>query len=146
MVERRQALKTFAVPLPLRLGLLWAATMFCYLYADFFGLFTPGRVMAMNAGILAPFGHATSGIMLGVAAMMIVPSLMVAVPLSLQPAPCRWLNIVFGLAYTGVMIVTLPGAPPFYWLFGLVEIALTLGIVALAWTWPRVAEGDGGVR
>lgn len=130
-------LEDYKVPAKLKLSALWASTMFCYVYGDFFGLFRPGKLMAMNAGNIGPLGQATPGVLVGVSLMMAVPALMVFLSLALPPLLSRWLNILLGLAYTGIMLLTMQGAQPFYVTMGAIEVALTLGIVWVAATWPR---------
>ena len=51
-------LEDFRVPVKLKLSALWSALMFCYIYADFFGLFTPGRLADMNRGSSTHSGQA----------------------------------------------------------------------------------------
>lgn len=136
---RRRTLARFAAPLELRLAGLWASTMFCYVYADLIGLWIPGRIEATMAGDLGPLGTATPGILVGVAICMAIPSVMVALSLLLPPRINRPLNLVFGALYTLMIVVTIPNAPPFYWLFGTIEIALTGTIVWQARRWPREA-------
>lgn len=138
---KRPVFEDLAVPVRLKLSALWAATMFCYVYADFFMLHEPGRLAHMNDGILAPFGPATPMMMLGVSVMMVIPSVMVFLALVLPPAAGRWANIALGAAYTVIILLTMIGAPLFYLLFGAVEVALTATIVRYGWTWPRVAAG-----
>ncbi|MES2986569.1 MAG: DUF6326 family protein [Pseudomonadota bacterium] len=133
-------LEDFKVPAKLKLSALWASTMFCYVYGDFFGLFRPGKLMAMNAGNIGPLGEATPGVLIGVSLMMAVPALMVFLSLALPPFIGRWLNLVLGLAYTGIMLLTMQGAQPFYMTMGAIEVALTLGVVWVAATWPRQAD------
>ena len=130
-------LEDFRPPVKLKLSALWAAVMFCYVYADFFGLFQPGRLGRMNQGIIAPLGPATPEVLLGVSVMMVVPSLMVFLALVLKPRIDRWANIILGSAYTIILILTAPGAPLFYLFFVIVEVALTLLIAWYAWRWPR---------
>jgi hypothetical protein len=129
-----------SVPLRHKLSTLWASVMFCFLYADFFGLFQRGRVMEMNDGIIGPLGAATPEILLAVSAMMAIPSTMVCLSLLLPPTLCRWTNIVFGLIYIAIMILTSLDAAPFYIFFAIIEIAMLLAIVALAWRWPRAVS------
>jgi uncharacterized protein DUF6326 len=136
---RRPIFEDRKVPVRLKLSALWAATMFCYVYADFFMLHEPGRLADMNAGILAPFGVPTPAIMLGVAAMMVIPSVMVFLVLVLPPPANRWLNMVLGTVYSIIILLTMIGADLFYLLFGAVEVAMTLTIVRYGWTWPRAA-------
>ena len=131
-------LEDFRAPAKLKLSALWAATMFCYVYGDFFGLFRPGKLMAMNAGKMHPLGDATPGILVAVSIMMAIPSVMVFLSLALPPVINRWLNVLLGLAYTGIMLLTMKGgAPPYYFTLGAIEIALTLGVVWVAVTWPK---------
>jgi len=127
------------VPIRFRLSALWASVMFCFIYADFFGLFMPGRIMTMNAGMIGPLGAATPPILLAVSVMMAIPSTMVALSLLLPPALCRWANIVFALLNIAIMVLTSLGAPPFYVFFAAVEIAMMLAIIFHAAKWPRVA-------
>lgn len=138
---KRPIFENLEVPVKLKLSALWAATMFCYVYADFFMLHEPGRLARMNEGILAPFGPATPVMMLGVSVMMVIPSVMVFLALVLPPAANRWANIALGAAYSIIILLTMIGAPLFYLLFGTVEVALTATIVWYGWTWPRMAAG-----
>lgn len=135
-------LEDFRAPTQLKLALLWAATMFCYVYGDYFGLYVPGTVANMERGIIGPLGQATSGVLIGVSLMMAIPALMVALSVLLPARLCRWACVVLGLAYTAIMAMTLPGSPQFYQLFGAIEMALTLGIAIVAFLWPKVAKGD----
>jgi Family of unknown function (DUF6326) len=132
----------FDSPVPIRqkLSALWASVMFCFLYADFLGLFQRGRVMEMNDGIIGPLGAATPEILLAVSAMMAIPSTMVCLSLLLPPTICRWTNIVFGLIYIAIMILTSLDAAPFYIFFAIIEIAMLFAIVVLSWRWPRASS------
>jgi len=113
--------------------------MFLYVYGDHFGLYRPGVLKAMEAGRMGPLGQATPGVLLGVSALMAVPSLMVFLSLVLPAAVCRWASIVLGLFYTAVVLATTPGAPPYYLLFSAIEVILSLALVWQAWRWPRAA-------
>lgn len=128
----------FKPPVKLKLAALWASLMFCYIYADFFGLFMPGRLARMNNGIMSPIGEATPYVLLWTSVMMAVPSLMVFAALIVRPSINRWLNIVLGLLYAAIIVLTMIGAPPFYLFFGAVEVALSLAIVWYASRWPRM--------
>jgi hypothetical protein len=132
-------LQDFNPPVKLKLSALWAALMFCYIYADFFGLFMPGRLASMNQGVMSPIGPATPHLLLGTSIMMALPSLMVFACLVMPPTINRWVNCVLGVAYGVIILATMIGAPPFYLFFGSVEVALSLGILWSALRWPRVA-------
>jgi len=124
------------VPTRLKLSALWASTLFCYIYCDYFWLFVPGELLKINEGT-GPFGTATPAILIGVSALMAVPSLMIALSLLLPLAASRWSNLVLGAVYTAVVLLSMPGSPPFYIFFSVIEIALTLTIIWIAVTWPR---------
>lgn len=120
-----------------KLSALWASLMFCYIYGDYFGLYRPGKLQAMLDGQMGPLGPVTQGVLVGTSAMLAVPGLMVFLSLVLPARVARWANIVLGLAYTAIMLMTMPGAWNFYIFMGCIEIALTLLIVWQAWTWPK---------
>lgn len=127
------------IPIRLKLSALWASMMFCYVYGDYFGLYVPGKVMAMNAGRMSSLGELTPATHVAVTVMMAIPSLMVALSLLLPPG-FRWLQIGLSITYAGIMMLTMiGGAPPFYLLLGVIEILLSLAIIWHAIRWPRVA-------
>ena len=119
-----------------KLAALWASIMFCYIYADYFGLFTPGLLATMNRGIIAPLGQASDRIMIGVSAMMAVPSVMIFLSLALPARMTKMTSMAAGLIYTAIIAVTMWSAPLFIF-YGVIEITLTLLVVWYAWTWPR---------
>jgi len=120
----------------LKLSALWASVMFLYVYGDFFGLFKPGKLAEMQAG-RTPLGATTQGILVAFAVVMAIPSAMVFLSLVLKASVARWANLLLGLAYSVIIVITLPGAWGFYLLLGCIEIALTLTVIGYAWTWPR---------
>lgn len=136
------ALEEYRPPTKVKLAALWASTMFCYAYGDYFGLFVTGALTDMNRGIMGPLGQATSGVLVGVALMMAVPSLMVALSLLLPARLCKWVSVILGIAYTAIMAVSMPGSEPFYMMLGVIEIALTLAITIIAFRWPSDVGHD----
>jgi len=133
-------LEEYRAPAKVKLAALWASTMFCYIYGDYFGLYVAGTLADMNHGIMGPLGHATPRVLIGVSLMMAVPSLMVALSLLLPARTCRLACIVLGLFYTAVMAVSLPGSEAFYKVLAAIEMALTLAITAVAVRGPREAN------
>jgi hypothetical protein len=109
-----------------KLSALWAALMFCYIYGDYFGLYVPGKLISQ-------------GSLTGTALLLALPGVMVALSLLLPPNLCRWLNVLLGMFYTAVMLITMPGAWAFYITLGVIEILLSLSISVLALRWPRAA-------
>jgi hypothetical protein len=139
MKQGSHVLVDMKVHVRIKIAALWASLMFCYIYGDFFGLFTPGKIQSMLAGNFGPLGPTTQGILVAVSILMAIPGVMVFASLVLPPRLCRWANIVLGSAYTAIMLLTMPGAWPFYIVLGVIEVALTAWIVWCAWTWPRQA-------
>lgn len=132
-------LDDYRVHTKIKLGALWASVMFCYIYADYFGLFLPGQLATMNQGLIPPLGRSTDGVMIFVSAMMTVPSLMIFLSVALPARPNRILNIVCGALYTGIIGLTMWSSAHFIF-YGVIEIALTLLVVFYAWTWPRTGQ------
>lgn len=133
----KPSLEDMEVPTKIKLAGLWAATTFCYIYGDYFELYVPGKLGGMLAGHMKPLGPVTQGMLLGTSVMMAIPSLMVFLSLVLKPALNRWANLIFGAAFTAIMLLAIQGAWTFYKFFGIVEMALTSAIVFFAWKWPR---------
>lgn len=138
--NRPQVLEAFKVNTRFKLAALWTSVMFCYLYGDFFSLFVPGRIQRLNDGHSGT-GDTTPVTILCYALMMTIPALMVFLSLALKAAVSKWLNIIFGLAFTlimGLILFTSFGEwMLFYSWMAIVEIVLTLIIVWQAVKWPR---------
>lgn len=119
-----------------KLSALWTALMFCYIYGDYFGLYVPGKLQGMLEG-KGPVGPVSESSLVGTALLLAVPGAMVLLSLLLWPRLCRWLNVVLGIFYTAIMLLTMPGAWWFYITLGLIEVVLSLSIVVYAWRWPK---------
>lgn len=126
------------VHVKLKLAGLWTSLVLCYLYGDYFGLYKPGKLQGMLDGIGVAGAPTTQGVLLGASILMAVPSVMVFLSLVLKPRANRWMNMILGVIYTVIMLVTMWGASwKFYVFLGTVEVALTATIVWYAWNWPR---------
>ena len=142
-------LDDIAIHVKVKISALWVSVMLCYIYGDYFELYTPGKLQEMLEGRMGPLGPVTQGVLLATAVLMAIPSVMVFLSLVLKPNANRRINIILGVFYTLIMLilvgflVTKPGAWKFYILLGIVEIVLTGLIVWYAWKWP---EGDGSPR
>ena len=130
-------LKAFDVPTPLKLNAAWAATVLCYIYCDYFELYAPGKLQEMLEGA-GPFGPVSQSTLVGAAALLIIPSIMVLLSVVLSPTASRLFNLIFGVIYTLLMIlIAFVTQWYFYKLFAVVEAALTATIFWIAWRWPR---------
>jgi Family of unknown function (DUF6326) len=111
--------------------------MVLYVYADILSLFRPGQIAEIESGEIGPFDVSQSSLVIA-SLIVIVPALMIALSLTLRASINRPANLAFGLLSTFVSVSNLLGESwVYYFLFGLLEIALTLTIVATAWNWPR---------
>ena len=130
-------LEDIKIPVKVKLSALWGSVMFCYIYADYFGLYVPGSLKSMLDGKMEPLGHTTQAILLGTSVMMAIPSVMIFLSLALKPSLSRWLNIIFGALYTAIILITMWGWE-FAVFFGIIEVVLTALVVWYAWRWPEM--------
>lgn len=130
-------LEELKIPVQIKLSALWASVMFCYIYGDYFGLYKPGALQEMLDGRMGPLGPTTQGVLLGTTIMMAIPSVMVFLSVALKATVNRWANILFGVIYTLIMLITMPGAWTFYVFLGVIEVVLTSLVVWYAWRWPK---------
>jgi hypothetical protein len=121
-----------------KLSALWVTLMFCYTYADILGFYAPGNLEELLAGEIAGI-QMTQGLLLASAVLMAIPSAMVFLSLALRAKANRWVNIVVGIVYMGVLGSTfLTGkSPAYYILYATVKAMLIALIVWHAYKWPR---------
>jgi len=139
MKKAGTALDDIKIHVKIKLSALWAAVMFCYLYGDHFRLFQQGELQRMLEGKMWSL-PVTQELLLGTSILMAIPGVMVFLSLALKPNLNRRVNIILGVTYTAIMLITMPGAWAFYIFLGIVEVALTLLIVWYAWSWPKQGE------
>jgi len=122
----------------LALSLLWATLMGLYIYNDYFSLYMPGTIEDMAAGKLGPLGQVNDALMVAVSAMLAIPALMIFLSSALPRAISRWTNVLLGVVYTAIQVLTvLGGSRPFYLMVVVLEVLVTLTIVIYALRWPR---------
>jgi len=130
------ALEDIKIHVKIKISALWASVMFCYIYADYFGLYMPGKLQGMLGGKMEPLGQTTQGVLLGTSVVMAIPSVMIFLSVALKPNLNRWLNIIFGGLYTVIILITM-WEWAFYIFFGIIEVVLTGLVVWYAWRWPK---------
>ncbi|HEV3154277.1 MAG TPA: DUF6326 family protein [Candidatus Baltobacteraceae bacterium] len=119
-----------------KLMALWTSVMFCYIYADYFDLYTKGSIQQLVRGQMGPLGPATPGVLVGASVLLAIPSVMIFLSLVFPPNVARWLSLVVGTLYTLVNCTNFLSSRPFYVFYGVVEVVLTLLVVWYAWRWP----------
>jgi hypothetical protein len=118
---------------------LWASVTLCYLYGDYFELYTPGKAQGLVEGthlLDSPPKLFLASVVLA------IPAVMVFLSLILKPAVNRILNILFGSFFTLVMlfigITSFSDWYLFYTFLAIVECIITILIVKYAWCWKKI--------
>jgi hypothetical protein len=132
------------VNIRIKLAALWVAVMFFYIYGDYFALYIPGQASKLVTGdtlLNSPIKVFAASV------LMSFPSLVIILTIFSAPALARWINIVFGIIFTGIMVLiaatSIPVTPEIaaYVFYAAVESCITIAIVWYAWNWPRVNKG-----
>ena len=125
------------VNVKMKISALWVASMFLFIYVDYFYLRVPGQIEEILAGKMGPYPTTQASLMLAMILMMI-PSLMIFLSLTLKAKANRWTNIIVGILYIVVAIGNVIGESWAFYIFGnIVEVLLLLLIVGYAWKWPK---------
>ena len=126
------------VNIKIKLASLWASATFCYLYGDYFELYTPEKVNSLITGdniLDNPTKLLIASIILA------IPSVMVAFSIFLKPKINRILNILFGTLFTIIMVFIGISSTNEWYLFyaflAFLESIITALIVWYAWKWPK---------
>ena len=126
------------VNIKIKLAALWASVTFCYLYGDYFELYTPDKV---NSLITGDNNLDSPAILLIASIILAIPSVMVAASIFLKPKINRILNILFGTLFTLMMvfigIISTNEWYLFYVFLAFLESIITALIVWYAWKWPK---------
>ena len=131
-------MKDYAVNIKIKLAALWTSVTFLYIYGDYFELYAPGKVDSLISGE----NNLSSPTLLLIASIILaIPSLMIFLSLILKPNLNKWLNIVFGLLFTLMMLlIAVTSITPwysFYVFYAILESILTATIVWYAFKWPK---------
>lgn len=136
----RNPLDTSPVPVQGKLAAAWASFMFLYIYVDYFGLYKPGVLEDILAGVV--FEFVVSPALLTVFLVLVsVPALMVALSAALPARANRLVNLVVAALYIPITVFNAVGESwewaPFYALSIGLELLLLAYILRTAVTWPR---------
>jgi hypothetical protein len=126
------------VNIKIKLATLWASATFCYLYGDYYELYTPGKINSLITGeniLDSPTKLLIASI------VMAIPSIMVGASIILNPKINRILNIIFGTLFTLIMLFigfnSMTEWGSFYVFLAFLESIITFFIVWYAWKWPK---------
>lgn len=127
------------INIKLKLSALWTSLMFLYIYGDYFELYTPRKIEKLMtvAGVL----NSPTKLFLA-SVLLAIPALMITVNVFVKPKISRWLNIIFGILLTIVVILvgtsSLYPWYSFYVFYAILEAVITSIIVWYAWKWPKM--------
>ena len=120
---------------------LWVAVDFCLVFAAVLGNYKPGHLKGMISGEVDGI-QTTQKVLVGNAIMMVIPSVMVFLSLTLPYPIIRWANIILGIFFIGVVLMTLAyyfthniHTWAYYYVFVITEIVFYGLIVWYAWMW-----------
>ncbi|HLO55216.1 MAG TPA: DUF6326 family protein [Saprospiraceae bacterium] len=137
-LENQSILQHHPIDIKIKLACLWTSLMFCYIYCDYFELYSTGKIEALIQGN-SMLDNPNKVLMAAV--MMSVPALMISLSIFLKPVINRVLNIAISLFFTCLLTmiaVSLDVATHgFYIYFAIIEIILTLFISYTAYKWPK---------
>lgn len=130
------------VNIKIKLAALWTSATFCYLYGDYFELYTPNKVNSLISGDNIMDSPTT---LLIASIILAIPSIMVCLSIFLKPKINRILNIIFGTIFTIMMvfigIMSTNEWYLFYVFLAFLESIITGLIVWYAWKWPKEKTG-----
>lgn len=139
-------LSEFKINIKITLSALWASVLSCYIYCDYFELYSPNKLQHMLDGN-ALFGPYDQFVVLGLSSIMLVTSLMICLSILLPANINRILNIIIGFIMTLMVGLTFFIAGHyFYQMYAAVEVILTLLIVWYAWNWPKKANASQNAK
>ena len=126
------------INIKIKLAALWTSALFCYIYGDYFQLYTPDKVNSLISGDNTLDSPVT---LLIASIVMEIPSVMIAGSILLKPGLNRILNIVFGTLFTIMMVAIGIYSTHEWYLFyvflAFLESIITALIVWHAWKWPK---------
>jgi hypothetical protein len=128
----------FKVNVKIKLAALWASVTLCYLYGDYFELYVPKK----TEGLVNGENLLDSPVKLFAASVLLaIPAVMVFLSIILKPKINRWLNIIFGIFFTALMVlIAFTSITPwrtFYVFLAITESSITSLIIWYAVKWPK---------
>ena len=137
----RSALEDRRMPVQAKLAAAWTSLMFFYIYVDYLGLYKPGFIDDILAGVVFKFDISQTFIVIGL--MLVgIPSLMIWLSMTLPARANRTLNLVVASLYIPVSVFNVVGESwmYFYGLGVVLEVIVLAVILRSAWTWPRTTS------
>ena len=137
-INNKTTLTDFNINIKIILAFLWSSVTFLYIYGDYFELYVPKKI----AGIIDGTSMLDSPIKLFLASLLLaIPAFMICLSILLKPLSNKWLNIVFGIFFTAIMLLiavtSISEWRAFYVFYAILESILTALITWTAFNWPK---------
>ena len=110
----------------------WIATMLTYLWGDVLGLIS-GHTEPGKLGDVSYAG--THGMWVGIAALMMIPILMIVLTLTVNHRAIRWVNIIVAILWILFNLSSLSDYPAFNKFLLIVSMGFNALTVYYAWGW-----------
>ena len=126
-----------------KLAAAWTSFMFLYIYVDQLGLYKPGFVDDILAGVVWEFDISQTLLTVFLTSVAI-PSLMILLSMTLPARVNRGINLVVATLLIPYSAFNVVGESwlYFYGLGVVIEVILLGYILRSAWTWPRTASAS----
>jgi hypothetical protein len=128
------------LPVQAKLAAAWTSFMFLYLYVDYLGLYKPGVIDGILAGIVHEFDIGPAFVSIALTALAL-PSLMILLSTTLPARVNRTVNLVVATLYIPFSMYNAVGESWAYsYFYGLsigLEVLILACILRAAWSWPR---------
>ena len=121
-----------------KLAAAWASFMFLYTYVDHLGLYKPGFIDDILAGVVFEFDISQTFVVIALASAAI-PTFMILLSMTLPARVNRAINLVVATLLIPWMAFNLVGGTwlYFYGLGLVLEVIILAYILRSAWTWLR---------
>jgi hypothetical protein len=119
----------------------WTSFMFLYIYVDHLGLYKPGFIDDILAGVVFEFDISQTFVVMALTSAAI-PMFMILLSMTLPARVNRAINLVVATLLIPWMAFNLAGGQwmAFYGLGLALEVLLLGFILRSAWTWPQLAS------
>ena len=126
-----------------KLAAAWTSFMFLYTYVDYLGLYKPGSIDDILAGVVFEFDISQTFVVIALASAAI-PIFMILLSMTLPARVNRAINLVVATLLIPWMAFNLAGGEwmGFYGLGLALEVILLAFILRSAWTWPRATSAS----
>jgi hypothetical protein len=133
----RSALEDMHIPVQAKLAAGWASFMFLYVYVDILGLYMPGVIDDILAGVVWEL-QISQAWAIGALVLMAIPISMIVLSMTLPARANRRTNLAVASLYVLVSMANGLGESWTYYFVLVVglEVVVLAAILRYAWTWP----------